>query len=195
MGEAWKGWGFYSGDMPRFLPRRWSSLQTRKTAAISHLQGKQKLGLWCSIVIWWFYSLLSLFFHQLRLYKGCYQLVAGANPMAAQAMLSSTGRASLLRRRASKKVRPSTRMVCLIPHWDDFCRFVVKNLQFFFLIFFLQDSQFEDPALYSHEHAMAKLVAYKHLPPSMESDYTPPSTPSTPRTLATPTLEQRQTPV
>lgn len=46
-----------------------------------------------------FYPLL-----QLRLYKGCYQLVAGANPMAAQAMLSSTGRASLLRRRASRKV-------------------------------------------------------------------------------------------
>ena len=74
--------------------------------------------------------------------------------------------------------------------WCDDCSFDLR---------FLQDSKFEDPALYSHEHAMAKLVAYKHLPPSMElSDYTPPSTPSTPstpRTLATPTLEQKQTPV
>ena len=64
-------------------------------------------------------------------------------------------------------------------------------------MFRLQDSvKYDNPALYSHEHAMAKLVAYKHLPPSLElSDYTPPSTPSTPRTPATPTVEQRQTPV
>ena len=73
------------------------------------------------------------------------------------------------------------------------CNKVVNFLPFLHL----QDSvKYENPALYSHEHAMAKLVAYKHLPPSLElSDYTPPSTPSTPRTPATPTLEQRQTPV
>ncbi len=39
---------------------------------------------------------------QLRLYKGYYQVIAGANPMQAQLMLSSAGGASLLRRRGQK---------------------------------------------------------------------------------------------
>lgn len=43
-------------------------------------------------------------FLQFRLYKGCYQLMAGANPMQAQAMLNSTSRASFLRKRGSGKV-------------------------------------------------------------------------------------------
>jgi hypothetical protein len=79
-------------------------------------------------------SILPSALPRLRLYKGCYQLMAGANPMQAQNMLNSTGRASLLRRRGLDK------------EWK----------------------KVSGAAVFSQEQAMAQLLAYKHLPPSLD---------------------------
>ena len=111
--------------------------------------------------------------------------MAGSNPMAAQALLCSTGRASLLRRRAkgvvSHEIHSWLYNVNVHTVFTTLC--MPQPLQFFCLLcvscWSLQDAdRFANPALYSHEHAMAKLVAYKHLPPSLElPDSTPPPAP------------------
>ena len=106
---------------------------------------------------------------QLRLYKGCYQLMAGANPMQAQNMLNSTGRASLLRRRGLDKVRVHQLLLHL-----------VLKLKHTHTLYTQEWKRVNSPAMLSHEQAMAQLLAYKHLPPSLDpaqsappSDHTP----------------------
>ncbi|CAI8050919.1 Sterol regulatory element-binding protein 2 [Geodia barretti] len=61
-------------------------------------------------------SLLPSALPRLRLYKGCYQLMAGANPMQAQNMLNSTGRASLLRRRGLDKEWKKVSSTAMLSH-------------------------------------------------------------------------------
>ncbi len=43
------------------------------------------------------------------MYKGCYQLLAGANPVTVQALLGDVGYSQLRRRALATKVRP---LVC-----------------------------------------------------------------------------------
>ena len=71
--------------------------------------------------------------------------------MQAQSMLNSTGRASLLRRRGLDKVRVHQLTTPLV-----------------LLTLFQEWKKVNNPALLSHEQAMAQLLAYKHLPPSLD---------------------------
>ena len=56
-----------------------------------------------------------------------------------------------------------------------------SNNFFFFFCGPFQDSVTETCASYSQEHAMAKVVAYRHLPASMEPKHDPPAPPPTSR--------------
>lgn len=57
-----------------------------------------------------------------------------------------------------------------------------SNVRLFFSS--VSSPQDENPALCSHEHAMAQVMAYKHLPPSMELPHaTPPLSPAAERTF------------
>lgn len=91
--------------------------------------------------------------------------MAGANPMQAQNMLNSTGRPSLLRRRGLDKV----------------CSVLSASLSHPLLSLPLQEwKKVSSPAMFSHEQAMAQLLAYKHLPPSLDPTPKAGHTPSSP---------------
>ena len=68
---------------------------------------------------------MQYFLLQFRLYKGCYQLMAGANPMQAQAMLNSTGHASFLRKRGSGKVGEGCGMFVCMCQWLCGCMDII----------------------------------------------------------------------
>lgn len=53
----------------------------------------------------------------------------------------------------------------------------LANKNDFFLSVLFQDAVTDSSALYSQEHAMAKVVAYRHLPASMEPKQAPLSPP------------------
>ena len=162
--------------------------------------------------------------NQLHLYKGCYQLIAGANPLMAHAMFNRTGTFSSVRRRANKAsvilLKPHnfflTCNASITTYYDTnstsfmvvyrlFKRVTIHVHVFnlwlynppcchviFCLLCSVQEEDGCNPALCSHEHAMAKLMAYKHLPPSMESPYSQSSLP-TPTKRRSPTLQSAPT--
>ena len=98
MGGACQRGRSEGGELHWFLPGPRHSVQTGHPPASCNLQGES-----CDSHVRQHF-LTQYFLPQFRLYKGCYQLMAGANPMQAQAMLNSTGHASFLRKRGSGKV-------------------------------------------------------------------------------------------
>ena len=91
--------------------------------------------------------------------------MAGANPMQAQNMLNSTGRASLVRHRGLDKVGLALHTIHLS----------VVSMEFFRCS--QEWKKVNSPAMLSHEQALAQLLAYKHLPPSLDPTTSQSATP------------------